>query len=312
LISATPSARLRSSVRPRNQQVMAFDLLPKTDLGPVGVALIDRLHDIFGKPAGTVLQAYADVVAAKIHAVGDPEAEALRKRTVERIASEEIRNQTNMEATWGKTALMLEPGIDPRNVEELDEDWLYLHSLGARKVSDEDMQTLWARILAEEVKEPGSFSKRTLRFLETLDKTDAEMFTTLCRYTVEITHTKFRFPVVLQDDDDTFVGQSRFTQLSHLLAIGLIQQEELTMFGINWGAEQIDMGYFSESHRFDVARVVPTRLPSGFSVRQLPMTRVFFTQIGSELNRICQPEPFTDFWHRITAPWARRGIVVIR
>jgi hypothetical protein len=291
---------------------MPFELpLAKTDLGPVGVALIEKLHEMFGKPVATVLQAHADVAAEKIHAVGDVEADALRKRTAERLAAEEIRNQTNMEAVWGKTALMLEPGIDPSNVEQLDEDWLYLHSVGARKVSDEDMQTLWARILAEEVKEPRSFSKRTLWFLETLDKRDAETFTRLCRYTVEVPITKFRFPVVFQDDDDAFVGQSRLTQLAHLGAIGLIQEEALTMFGITWRGEQIDIAYFSESRRFDVSRVVLTRKPSGLTYRELPMTRSFFTQMGSELQRICHAQPLPDFWERLKAPWARRGITMI-
>ena len=44
----------------------------------------------------------------------------------------------------------------------------------------EEMQALFARILAGEIQKPGSFSKRSLRMAEQLDRPTAELFQRLC------------------------------------------------------------------------------------------------------------------------------------
>jgi predicted DNA binding CopG/RHH family protein len=75
----------------------------------------------------------------------------------------------------------------PLNVLDLAQELrneLFFHSIRARRVSDEDMQSVWAKILAEEAKKPGSFSKRTVAFVETLDKDEANLFNELCRFVV--------------------------------------------------------------------------------------------------------------------------------
>ena len=50
----------------------------------------------------------------------------------------------------------------------------------AENQSDERMQELFARILAGEIKTPGSFSKRALRVAEQLDSSTARLFQLLC------------------------------------------------------------------------------------------------------------------------------------
>lgn len=69
-----------------------------------------------------------------------------------------------------------------RNV---DEDWLFSWREHAGKVSTEDLQRLWGSVLAGEVKAPGRYSIRTLEFLKTLSREEAEMISTLARYVVD-------------------------------------------------------------------------------------------------------------------------------
>lgn len=64
-------------------------------------------------------------------------------------------------------------GDDEISDEAVDPDWLNRWRENAQDVSAEHMQKVWARILAEEVKVPGSYSMGTLEFLRTLSKTDA-------------------------------------------------------------------------------------------------------------------------------------------
>lgn len=69
-----------------------------------------------------------------------------------------------------------------RNV---DEDWLFAWREHAGKVSTEDLQRLWGSVLAGEVKAPGRYSIRTLEFLKTLSKVEAELISKLARYVID-------------------------------------------------------------------------------------------------------------------------------
>ena len=55
----------------------------------------------------------------------------------------------------------------------VDNDWLLRWRESAGRVSSEKLQDLWGRVLAGEVKSPGSFSLRTLAFLRTLSQEEA-------------------------------------------------------------------------------------------------------------------------------------------
>ncbi len=59
---------------------------------------------------------------------------------------------------------------------EIDPDWLNHFGGYAEKASSEKVRDLWARVLAGEVRHPGSFSLTSLRFLAELDQQMASWF----------------------------------------------------------------------------------------------------------------------------------------
>ena len=63
-----------------------------------------------------------------------------------------------------------------------DVDWFLRFYEDASNISNEDMQQIWAGILAGEVSKPGSFSKRTLDVLRNMSPYDAEMFQNISKY----------------------------------------------------------------------------------------------------------------------------------
>ncbi|NML43699.1 DUF2806 domain-containing protein [Ramlibacter sp. G-1-2-2] len=75
---------------------------------------------------------------------------------------------------------------DPQEPAErkVDEDWLHSWQENAGRVSAEDLQRLWGSVLAGEVKCPGKYSLRTLDFLRTISKEEADLFSTLARYVI--------------------------------------------------------------------------------------------------------------------------------
>jgi len=81
------------------------------------------------------------------------------------------------------------------------------------------MQSLWARLLASEANQPGTFSKRTIEAVAALSKADAELFTLLCRFCCLIGGQSA--PVIFDHNAD-FYRQCgiKFGVLKHLEDIG--------------------------------------------------------------------------------------------
>ena len=59
-----------------------------------------------------------------------------------------------------------------------DEDWLNVFERYAEDASTERMQNLWGRVLAGEIRKPGRYSMRTLRFLSEFSQADGLTFAT--------------------------------------------------------------------------------------------------------------------------------------
>ena len=69
---------------------------------------------------------------------------------------------------------------------EPDPDWAARFFNDIQDVSSEEMQSLWAKVLAGEVERPGSTSIRTLSILRNLDQTAARLFGKLCSACVSL------------------------------------------------------------------------------------------------------------------------------
>lgn len=98
----------------------------------------------------------------------------------------------------------------------IDTDWLNRFFGIVEDVSDEDMQNIWARILAGENKHPSSYSLRTLDVLRNMSKEEAKLFVDCTKYLC----LKDKF--LIEDD----FGLSLDEQLL-LTDIGLISNEDL-------------------------------------------------------------------------------------
>ena len=66
--------------------------------------------------------------------------------------------------------------------EPVNSDWINRFFTIVEDVSDAEMQQLWARILAGEVKKPKSYSLRTLEVLRNMSKEEAEQITKASQY----------------------------------------------------------------------------------------------------------------------------------
>jgi hypothetical protein len=99
----------------------------------------------------------------------------LEERTRNRIDFKEAKRQLNIESV---TAYAVEDLKNESEVtdEPVDENWKTRFFNIAEDVSNDEMQGLWGRILAGEIKKPKSYSIRTLEVLKNLSKEEAECF----------------------------------------------------------------------------------------------------------------------------------------
>lgn len=143
----------------------------------------------------------------------------LEQRAVIRIRKQELIKQKNLEQVLSKTEDILEneQTQSKENLSEsINEDWLSHYIEGASKISDEQVQELWAKILAGEIITPKTFSKRTLDVLLRLSPEEAKLFEKVCGYVVEISNN------MILMNEDKLNAKYPYSEIMHLDECGLI------------------------------------------------------------------------------------------
>lgn len=109
--------------------------------------------------------------------------EELRKRTGNRLAYQEMLKQENIESVVDKAYDELD-GKELQSDEEISPEWMNRFINMAGEISTEEMQNIWAKVLAGEVIKPSSYSMRTLECLRNLSVKDAELFGKIANYVI--------------------------------------------------------------------------------------------------------------------------------
>ena len=102
----------------------------------------------------------------------------------QRIQFQEEKRQRNIESVVGLAAKELGDKDVPNS--EPDHDFTARFFNDVQDVSSEELQILWARILAGEVESPGSTSIRSLNILKNLDQATARLFRQFCSACISI------------------------------------------------------------------------------------------------------------------------------
>ena len=96
-----------------------------------------------------------------------------------------------------------------------DPDWAARFFDGAQDISSEELQKLWGRILAGEVKSPGQTSLRTLSILRNMTQREAKDFSNLMRFRI----VTFIFNKGVQK----ILGEDSINLTTHFIDIGLLR-----------------------------------------------------------------------------------------
>ncbi|MET0273590.1 MAG: DUF2806 domain-containing protein, partial [Phenylobacterium sp.] len=170
----------------------------------------------------------------------------LGQATASRFIEQELRKQTNREAVWIETEEQLralpppQPTDDAEPTEDmrpLDEDWLNLFSRHAEEATSERLRQLWGRILAGEIRRPGSFAPTTLRAIAELDAEIASKFQRWAELIIDGRLLRVEDPEGELLDELTFLEEVGLLQEANGNLVNRISLENgfAHIFGEEWG-----------------------------------------------------------------------------
>ena len=153
---------------------------------PINVTLgLDKLVETIANATGltalgTIMNAHGEAKAqaylAKRKALTDAEVEILRLQGEEKVAQYVLaRNKQKVENVEEVVSKAKQQFTADEQVSEepVEKDWMARFLNIAEEISDKDMQDIWGRILAGEIKKPKSFSLRTLEVMRNMSKDEA-------------------------------------------------------------------------------------------------------------------------------------------
>ncbi|HEY0016802.1 MAG TPA: DUF2806 domain-containing protein [Longimicrobium sp.] len=270
------------------------------ELSKPATTLVEKISDAVGgvfKPYQIRRMAKAEADAERIRAVAEIDVSELQRRAVQRWLAEEAKKQDNIETITSKALPDVADTAEPEHVED---DWITNFFDKARLISNDEMQALWAKVLAGEANKPGTYSKRTVNYLASLDSEDARLFTALCGF---LWHTGYLLPIVLDVEHPVYAGAGiDVTALRHLDDIGLIRYESATTLSLLELENGASLSYFGQ--RIHVA--FPYSAPRG----SLPVGQVVLSKVGTELAPLCRPRPVAGLLEFVLGHWIEEGVVV--
>lgn len=200
-----------------------------TGLVDVPVAYLEaKAQDIRARSTAlTLVTKKASEAAA--HKFGEDE--KLIERTVNHFGQKLLKEQINRETIVAKALEDLKqdpPKEDsPKNI---DSDWLDMFARISEQKSNEDIQLFLAKILAGEIRKPGSFSPQSINLLALLSQEIAQLFQRFCDISFSFHNAKDLTFVIVEPfghpgtNSMTPFGFS-YTNLTKLQDAGLIQHD---------------------------------------------------------------------------------------
>jgi hypothetical protein len=254
--------------------------------------LIEKVSSAIGgvfEPWQIKRVAKAEAEAGLIKAESEIEITDLHRRAMHRFVEEEANRQENMEEITKKSIPHLAEESNPENMED---DWVTNFFDKSRIVSDENMQGIWAQVLAGEANTPGSFSKRTVNLLGDLDKRDAELFQALCQFGwIFGVFT----PLVFDSQDSIYNDHGiNFGSLSHLDSLGLIQFNGVSGFIRQGLPKHFTVAYCGQHLPLEMGKD---------SDNQLSIGSVMLSQTGRELAKVVQAPGIEGFYDYVKDKW---------
>ena len=206
-------------------------------------------------------------------------------KTISRIRHQENKKQRNLEAVLLSAAQDINT-IDEVIPENINEDIINRIFDYAKNITDTDLQSLWGRILAGEIKQPNSFNIGTLDILRNLSKSDLNLITKLKPYLLEYGETFF-----FNKKSDLLDKILPHHQLLNLVDQKIIQPSSTGLIGINLNlyTNPHPISHHISSHnKLIIINIPPNSETFSFDILTL-------TQYGKDLFKLTPANSNNDY-----------------
>lgn len=252
----------------------------------------------------------------------------LEGRALEREIEVSKRQQANLDQISVNAARLIVEGVTGTGEQEppvqpVEEDWSAAFFDYAKHISSEQMQELWARLLAGEIQAPGAFSLRTLSIVSQLRKAEADQFAQLaaCVWTAR-TSPSPEMPIVFAGTEARkYLSRIDlgFDAISGLEELGLVKSERQYL---EMEARQTFEGSFGPvRYQLTSKALSPKQLHKlekrDFNTwpnsREAPyvLPIVTFTRAGKELLAICKSKPNQAYLRVMKRDFAANSMAVV-
>lgn len=178
----------------------------------------------------------------------------------------------------------------------VNKDWLNLWQEYVKNVSSEDMQQLWGKILAGEVRNPGKYSLRTLQFVQHLSQNEAEEISQLAQYNIDGRVIK---DVVIDTQQKTFDYFLRMEEF------GIIQG--VSSLGLNATYVSNNLVNYNKALIYGKALIVISDFDAH---KKLVLQALPLTSLGKELLSLCIGEPNEIYINEVIKLIKKQGFKV--
>jgi hypothetical protein len=206
---------------------------------------------------------------------GDP-VKLLAERAVSRREFQNAVEQDNIEeiTSYAAEELSHEETVSSESV---DPDWIHRFFDIARGISNEEMQMIWGKILAGEVKRPDTYSLRTLELLKNLSKAEAETFVKVAKFGIKVGEMAFFINLdYLKTNHDV-----NYLDILLLKELGILNTESSQF---SWSGENLEFKIWYCIYAQHVVLVDYKDENPSFSMEVQK-----FTRIGYELINLIDP-----------------------
>lgn len=208
----------------------------------------------------------------------------LSERADEREKFQQNKRQHNLENVTSYAAEVLKDEAPVEN-QPVDEDWTTRFINITQDVSTEEMQRLWGKILAGEIKQPGSYSLRTMELLKNITKKEAETFMKVCDLAIYSNGNLFIYRPANNALETKF--KISYKNISELVECGLLLPDSSAIYQVK-SRNQAAVCHFSLG-----GYVIKVTVPGSGFLPGFNLNIYTFTNAGKELfNLIEQNTPF--------------------
>lgn len=257
---------------------------------------VNKLIEVVSAGIGTIykpraIKKEAEAEAHKIVVLAEAEAKAnlikcdtqleLVERTQKRFVNQEVNRQINIEEIAEKAIKYLKEDVSE---EPVDNNWRTRFFNKAQDISGNEIQEIWAKILAGEISNPGNISIRTLEVISNISPKEAELFQKACSFATSNS-------LIWKLGEELALDKLglNYNSLLRLRDAGLVHDNDALLRVLIF-VKQIDGFPFDIGHKF--YKIKNLRKPES---KDLRLDQIAFTTAGKELCKFINAPLNSDY-----------------